>query len=59
MSSETTRADLTALGDRLVGTWKVSGEAEGETSWEWTDGGFFLIQRGWTRRSARPRRSGP
>jgi hypothetical protein len=26
-------ADLKALGDRLVGTWKVSGEAEGETSW--------------------------
>jgi hypothetical protein len=43
-------ADLRALGDRLVGTWKVSGEAEGETSWEWMDGGFFLIQRGWSRR---------
>jgi hypothetical protein len=25
--------DLKALGDRLVGTWTVSGEAEGETSW--------------------------
>jgi hypothetical protein len=44
------RADLKALGERLIGTWKVSGEAEGETSWEWMDGGFFLIQRGWTRR---------
>jgi hypothetical protein len=43
-------ADLRALGDRLVGTWKVSGEIEGETSWEWMDGSFFLIQRGWTRR---------
>jgi hypothetical protein len=42
--------DLKALGDRLVGTWKVSGEAEGETSWEWMEGGFFLIQRGWVRR---------
>jgi hypothetical protein len=42
--------DLKALGDRLVGTWKVSGEAEGETSWEWMEGGFFLIQRGSTRR---------
>jgi hypothetical protein len=50
MSSETTRSDLTALGDRLVGTWKVSGEIEGETRWEWMEGGFFLIQRGWTRR---------
>jgi hypothetical protein len=44
-------ADLKALGDRLVGAWKVSGEAEGETTWEWMDGGFFLIQRGWTRRA--------
>jgi hypothetical protein len=43
-------ADLKALGDRLVGTWKVSGEGKGETSWEWMDGCFFLIQRGWTRR---------
>jgi hypothetical protein len=43
-------ADLKALGDRLVGSWKVSGEIEGETSWEWMDGGFFLIQRGWMRR---------
>ena len=43
-------ADLTALGDRLVATWKIAGEAEGETTWEWMEGGFFLIQRGWTRR---------
>ena len=33
MSSEATQTDLKALGDRLVGSWKVSGEAEGETSW--------------------------
>jgi hypothetical protein len=50
MGSETTNSDLTALGDRLAGSWTVSGEAEGETSWEWMDGGFFLIQRGWSRR---------
>jgi hypothetical protein len=37
---------LKALGDRLVGTWKISGESEGETTCEWMDGGFFLIQRG-------------
>jgi hypothetical protein len=43
-------ADLKALGDRLVGTWKISGENEGETTWEWMEGGFFLIQRGWSRR---------
>jgi hypothetical protein len=56
MSSETTHSDLTALGDRLVGTWKVSGEAEGETSWEWMEGGFFLIQRGWTHREETERK---
>jgi hypothetical protein len=54
-SSETTAIerpapDLKALGDRLVGTWKISGENEGETTWEGMEGGFFLIQRGWSRR---------
>jgi hypothetical protein len=32
--------------DRLVGTWKISGEAEGESTYEWMEGGFFLIARG-------------
>ena len=32
--------------DKLVGTWKVSGEADGETTYEWMEGGFFLIQHG-------------
>lgn len=32
--------------DKLVGTWKISGGAKGETTYEWMDGGFFLIQRG-------------
>lgn len=31
--------------DRLVGTWKVSGEARGQVTFEWMEGGFFLIQR--------------
>ena len=31
--------------NRLVGTWKVSGEANGEVTYEWLDGGFFLVQR--------------
>jgi hypothetical protein len=35
--------DLKSL-DRLVGTWKVSGGAEGQTTYEWMEGGFFLIQ---------------
>jgi hypothetical protein len=32
--------------DKLVGRWKVSGEAAGDLSYEWMDGGFFLIARG-------------
>lgn len=35
--------DLKAL-DRLVGTWTVTGEAEGTVTYEWTEGGFFLLQ---------------
>jgi hypothetical protein len=30
--------------NRLVGVWKVSGEAEGTVTYEWMEGGFFLIQ---------------
>lgn len=33
--------DLKSL-DRLVGTWKVSGEAQGQMRYEWKEGGFFL-----------------
>jgi hypothetical protein len=40
------RPELTALGERLVGTWKISGGSQGETTYEWMDGCFFLIQRG-------------
>jgi len=35
--------DLKSL-DRLVGTWRVSGEAEGTVEYEWAEGGFFLFQ---------------
>jgi hypothetical protein len=35
--------DLKSL-DRLVGTWQVSGEAQGQISYEWKEGGFFLEQ---------------
>ena len=35
--------DLKSL-DRLVGTWKLSGEAQGQVKYEWMEGGFFLIQ---------------
>ncbi|HEU4397658.1 MAG TPA: hypothetical protein VFU54_07475 [Actinomycetota bacterium] len=37
-------ADLQALGERLVGAWRVRGGTEGTVRYEWMDGGFFLIQ---------------
>ncbi|MGW1061743.1 hypothetical protein [Micromonospora rubida] len=37
-------AELKAL-DRLVGTWTVTGGAEGTVTYEWMEGGFFLLQR--------------
>jgi hypothetical protein len=36
--------DLESL-DRLVGTWMVSGGAEGTVVYEWMEGNFFLMQR--------------
>jgi hypothetical protein len=30
--------------DRLAGTWKVTGGAEGVVRYAWMDGGFFLLQ---------------
>ncbi|MGA9770687.1 MAG: hypothetical protein WBV94_16725 [Blastocatellia bacterium] len=35
--------DLKSL-DRLVGTWNVTGEAQGQIRYEWMEGGFFLVQ---------------
>ena len=33
--------------ERLVGSWKLSGpEIKGEVTFEWLEGGFFLVQRG-------------
>ena len=40
----TPSADLRALGQRLAGTWRVSGGAEGTVRYEWMEGGFFLVQ---------------
>jgi hypothetical protein len=37
------RAGLRAL-DRLVGTWELSGDVGGRVTYEWMEGGFFLIQ---------------
>ncbi len=30
--------------DRLVGTWQVTGDAEGTSRYEWMEGGHFLVQ---------------
>jgi hypothetical protein len=35
--------DLKGL-EKLVGTWKVSGGIKGEITFEWMEGGFFLVQ---------------
>jgi hypothetical protein len=45
MSENTTTPspELLAL-DRLVGTWKVIGGAEGTVRYEWMPGRFFLLQ---------------
>lgn len=37
-------SDLNGL-QKLVGTWKQSGGVNGEISYEWMEGGFFLMQR--------------
>lgn len=37
-------SDMNGL-KKLVGTWKQSGGVNGEISYEWIEGGFFLMQR--------------
>ena len=39
----TPNPDLEGL-DRLVGTWNVTGGAKGQVTYEWMEGGFFLLQ---------------
>lgn len=43
MTHPTPSADMKAL-DRLIGTWKVTGGAEGTVTYEWMESGFFLLQ---------------
>jgi hypothetical protein len=31
--------------ERLVGTWELSGGVQGRVTFEWMEGGFFLLQR--------------
>jgi hypothetical protein len=44
-ASPTPSPALKGLGDALVGTWRLSGGAEGQIRYEWMEGGLFLIQR--------------
>jgi hypothetical protein len=46
MSENTTAAPDAAVSalDRLVGTWTVTGGAEGTVTYRWLEGGHFLIQ---------------
>jgi hypothetical protein len=39
----TPNPDLEGL-NRLVGTWNVTGGAQGQVTYQWMEGGFFLIQ---------------
>lgn len=39
----TPNPDLKGL-DKLVGRWRQSGGIEGEITYEWMEGGFFLVQ---------------
>ncbi|MCQ3997281.1 hypothetical protein GL325_02425 [Aeromicrobium sp. 636] len=43
LSATQPNTDLKTL-DKLVGTWTVSGGAEGTVIYEWTEEGFFLLQ---------------
>ena len=36
--------DLKSLGNRLVGSWELSGGTQGRVTFEWMEGGYFLIQ---------------
>jgi hypothetical protein len=42
-SQPTPDADLRAL-DKLVGTWRISEGAQGQVTYRWMEGGFFLLQ---------------
>lgn len=37
-------ADDLADLNRLVGSWRLGGDTEGTITYEWMDGGYFLIQ---------------
>ena len=38
---------------KLVGNWKVSGETKGRLTYQWIEGGYFLLARGDTEQGGR------
>ena len=44
MTTNTPNPALKRMGDALVGTWNVTGGAQGQIRYEWMEGGFFLMQ---------------
>ncbi|GAB3746697.1 hypothetical protein [Microlunatus parietis] len=42
--TQQTPSDAVRALDRLVGSWTVTGGAEGTVRYEWGPGGFFLLQ---------------
>ena len=36
--------DLKSL-EQLVGMWNLSGDTQGQITYEWMEGGFFLLQK--------------
>ena len=43
MANSKPNSDLKSL-NKLVGTWKISGDAKGQIEYKWAKNGFFLIQ---------------
>lgn len=44
MNENTRPSEAVTALERLVGTWAVTGGAEGTVRYEWMEGGFFLLQ---------------
>lgn len=45
MENKHERSEGLSQLDRLAGEWELSGDTTGTTSYEWMEGGFFLVQK--------------
>ena len=45
MSGKTEHSNRLQKLDRLIGTWELSGDTTGTSSYEWMEGGFFMVQK--------------